>query len=117
MNANTLKMTATPLCPEALTGLPHPQRCIELAFPRTAIEQRNGGYLVGPLHLRASPLEAAVLALTIEEAVGPTTMQEARRLRAHGHTTPDTAVIRRVLSGLHQIPDSTPPPPSATPHG
>lgn len=108
MTANTTAISATPLPPEFLSGLPHPERCLELAFPLAAIEHPHRGYLTGPLHLRTSPIEAAALALTIEEAVGPTALQEARRLRAHGHTTPDTGVLRRVLSGLQQFPPPHP---------
>ncbi|WP_436787590.1 hypothetical protein [Yinghuangia sp. YIM S10712] len=100
------RMTATPLGPEELSGLPHPERCVALCFAKAAIELRDGGYLVGPLHLRTSPLEAAVLALTIEHAVGPAAMQEARGLRAHGHMAADTGVMRRVLSGLRHMDDA-----------
>lgn len=103
VSGNVAGMTATPLGPETLAGLPCPDKCVELGFPQAAIEQSDGGYHIGPLHLRTSPMEAAVLALTIEEAVGSAAMQEARRLRAHGHTMADTAIIRQVLSGLHRL--------------
>lgn len=103
MIGNLAGVVVTPLAAEALAQLPYPERSLEITFPRAAIEQPDGRYLVGPLYLRTTPMEAAVLALSIQDTITATALAEARRLREHGHTNADTGVLTRVLSGLREL--------------
>ncbi|UGQ09794.1 hypothetical protein LO772_23175 [Yinghuangia sp. ASG 101] len=103
MSGNLTGVAVLPLMPEALAQLPYPERSLEIIFARAAIEQPDGSHLVGPLHLRTSPMEAAVLALAIQDTITVTALAEARRLREHGHTSADTGVLTRVLSGLREL--------------
>lgn len=103
MIGNLAGVAVTPLAAEVLAQLPHPERSLEITFPRAVIEQPDGRHLVGPLYLRTTPMEAAVLALSIQNTVTTTALAEAQRLRAYGHTSADTGVLTRVLSGLREL--------------
>ncbi len=97
------RVTVIQLTPEALGRLPCPHRSLEIRFPRAAIEQPGGYYLDGPLSLRTSPVEAALLALAIRDNISAAALAEARRLHEHPHTGADTGVLTRVLSGLRDL--------------
>ncbi|UGQ10586.1 hypothetical protein LO772_27650 [Yinghuangia sp. ASG 101] len=103
MSGTLMGVAVIPLAPEKLTGLPYPERSLELGFPQVAIERQGGGYQTGPLYLRTSPMEAAVLALIIQDTIGAVAMAEARRLRVHGGGGVDTGVLLRVRDKLHVL--------------
>lgn len=103
MSGNLMGVSVIPLEPEQLAGLPCPERSLELGFPHVAIARHDGGYRTGPLYLRTSPMEAAVLALTIQDTIGAVAMAEARRLRAHGGGEVNTGVLLRVRDTLHRL--------------
>lgn len=97
--ASLAGVAVTAIPADRLAGQPHPERCVELGFPQVAIAAADQ-VIVGPLHLRTTPMEAIVLALTIEAAVGAAAMAEARRLRAHGPAGADTGVLIRIRDRL-----------------
>lgn len=103
MSTHLIGVTVTALAPETLTGLPYPHRSLEIGFPLAAIQRPDGRHSVGPLLLRTSPVEAAVLALRIHDTITAAAMAEARRLHHHGRTTADTGVLTRVLDGLRDL--------------
>ncbi|WP_436776061.1 hypothetical protein [Yinghuangia sp. YIM S09857] len=131
MSAKVAGMTATRLGPETVAGLPHPEKSVEVGFARAAIEQDGGGYQIGPLHLRASDLEGAVLAVRLEAAVGPETMaqarqlvadeeaqrakEEARRLIEHDPGRTPTGVLYRLRDGLQAWGEVPTLPPTGAP--
>ncbi|MGA4540892.1 hypothetical protein ACPA54_12935 [Uniformispora flossi] len=96
-------MTVELLEPDKLIGRPCRERGVELGFPKAAMETPGGGYNVRPLFLRMTPLEAAVLALGIQEAIGPSLMEEARRLLEHGPIGDDTGVLLRLKACLAKM--------------
>lgn len=103
MSTNLAGVTVTALAPETLTALPYPHRSLEIGFPLAAIQQPDGRHAVGPLLLRTSPVEAAVLALRIQDTITAAAMTEAARLHRHTRTTADTGVLTRVLYGLRDL--------------
>ncbi|UGQ14857.1 hypothetical protein LO772_15545 [Yinghuangia sp. ASG 101] len=91
------------LVSEALADLPCPDRSVEIRWPKVAIEQPDGSCRTVPLHLRANPIEAGLLALDIEHAIGPKAMSDARRMRAHGMLGPDTGVLKHILDRVREL--------------
>ena len=103
MTVNAVRAVVRLLASEALADLPCPDRSVEIRWARVAVEQPGGSRRAGPLHLRANPIEAGLLALDIEHAIGPKAMSDARRMRAHGMLGPDTGVLHHILDRVREL--------------
>ncbi|WP_436787921.1 hypothetical protein [Yinghuangia sp. YIM S10712] len=103
MTVNAMRAVVRLLASESLADLPSPNRSVEIRWPRVAVEQPDGGCRTGPLHLRTNPIEAGLLALDIEYAIGPKAMADARRMRAHGMLGPDTGVLHHILDRVREL--------------
>ncbi|GAA4947993.1 hypothetical protein GCM10023205_05010 [Yinghuangia aomiensis] len=88
--------------PGELADQPYPNRCVELGFPAVRVLTPDA-VITGPLSLRTSPIEAAVLALRIKDALGEAAMAEARRRIEYGEAGADTLVLLKLRDGLNRL--------------